>query len=344
MPYKIKGVTHMKKILSLVLAIALCLGGGIALAEGTPAIQIDSSDEYIAVCCYNNIEYFNAHKYAWEKAGELFGVNTSWVGPMDGDVNAMVTAFDSAVAKAPAGIMVWGFDPSLQYSIDSAIDQGIPVVAFCGDVPASNRLTYIGSSQYDLGYDGAKLYAESVNGVGKIAILTLPGNPQFEERQRGFEDAFALFPDIEIVGYGDTKADTVTAVSAAKDLINRNPELTGFVCTDSTGAIGASTALQELDKIGAIDVLGMDRNSDILQMIKDGIITASIVQNDTSMSYWSLVTLLSAKYVDMKLTSDNAAAGAVDSPKYIYTSVSLATAENADYYLAANELYADTSF
>ncbi len=334
----------MKKIVSIILTLVLLTTAITALAEGTLQSKINPDDEYVAVCAYNNIEYFNAAKYAWEQAGILFGVKTSWVGPMDGDINAVVTAFDSAVAKRPAGITVWGFDPSLQYSIDSAIEQGIPVVTFCGDVAGSQRLTYVGSLQFDLGFEGGKLYAESVGGVGKVAILTLPGNPQFEERQRGFEEAFALYPGIDVVGYGDTKADTVVAIGAAKDLINRNPDLTGFVCTDSTGAIGASTALQELDKVGVIDILGMDRNSDILQMIKEGTITASIVQNDVSMTYWAMLALITANYVDMGLTSDNAAANAVASPLTIYTSVNLATAENADYYLEANELYASNPF
>lgn len=346
----------MKKVLALgfafilsIMLLAACnnsggAGTGEAAAEGTLQSRIDPNDEYVAVCCLNNIEYFNSQKFAWEKAGEMFGVKTSWVGPMDDDVSAMVSALESAIAKKPAGITIWGFDPALQASIDSAIEQGINVVTFVGDVEGSDRLTYIGSSQYDVGYDGAKLYAESVNGQGKIAIMTLPGNPMFEERQLGFEEAFAEYPGIEIVGYGDTKADTVTSISAATDLINQNPDITGFVCTDSTGAIGASTAVQELGKSGKIDILGMDRNSDILQMIKDGIITASIVQNDSSMSYWAMVSLISAKYADIPLTGDDAASGVKVAPNNIYTSVNLVTAETADIYLDANELYATTKF
>jgi len=315
-----------------------------AAPAGTLQSLIDPNDEYIAVCCLNNIEYFNSQKYGWEEAGKLFGVNTSWVGPMDDDVNAMVSAFDTAVAKKPAGIVVWGFDPSLQPSIDKAIAGGINVVTFVGDIDSSQRLTYIGSSQYDIGYNGALLYADSIGGSGKVGIMTLPGNPMFEERQKGFEEAFAKYPGIEIVAYGDTKADTVTAISAAKDIINKNPDIKGFVCTDSTGAIGASTAVQEMNKLGEVDILGMDRNSDVLSMIEDGTITASIVQNDISMSYWSMVSLITAKYYDIPLTSDNAAANVRVMPNNIFTSVNLVTKETVPYYLDANELYATNGF
>jgi len=346
---------HMKKILALLLVLCLSISlftgcnstedpGTSGEGDGTLASLISPEDEYIAVCCLNNLEYFNAQKYGWEKTGELFGVKTSWVGPTDDDVSAMVSAMDSAVAKKPAGIAIWGFDPALEASINNAIAAGINVVTFVGDVEGSDRLTYVGSSQYDLGYDGGTLYAESIGGKGKIAIMTLPGNAMFEERQAGFEDAFAEYPDIEIVAYGDTKADTVTSISAATDIINSHPDLAGFVCTDSTGAAGASTAIQEADKVGEIEVLGMDRNSDILNQIKEGTITASIVQNDVSMSYWAMVTLISANYTDLPLTGDDASAGVHVSPNNIFTSVNLVTADTVDYYLEANETYATNGF
>lgn len=317
-----------------------------SVAEGTLQSRIDTNDEYIAVCCLNNLEYFNAHKYGWEQTGRLFGVGTSWVGPTDDDVSAMVSALDSAIAKKPAGITVWGYDPALEASINNAIAQGINVVTFIGDVVSSDRLSYIGSSQYDLGYEGGKLYAESIGGEGKIAIMTLPGNTMFEERQAGFEAAFSEYTGIEVVAYGDTKADTITAVGAATDIINSNADLTGFVCTDSTGAAGASTAVMEANKIGDIQVLGMDRNSDILNQIKEGTITASIVQNDVSMSYWALVSLITAKYAvnDIPLTGDDTATGVKILPNSLYTSVNLVTSETADYYLEANDIYGTNGF
>ena len=204
--------------------------------------------------------------------------------------------------------------------------------------------TYIGTSQYDLGYEGAKKYAEMLGGKGKVAILTITGSDMFESRRKGFEDGFAEYPDITVVGVGDTKADSTTAVSAAKDLAVKNPDLNGFVCCDSTGAAGASTALSELGETGKVDVLGLDRNTDVLQMIQDGTITGSFAQNDISMSYWALVTLITEAHYDMPLTSDNKAAGVSVSPSYIYTSVNLITKDNVEYFLKENEVYATNNF
>ena len=46
-------------------------------------------------------------------AGEELGVRTEYVGPAEYDMNAMVAAFESAIAKKPNGIVVVGFEPSL---------------------------------------------------------------------------------------------------------------------------------------------------------------------------------------------------------------------------------------
>ena len=74
----------------------------------------------------------------------------------------------------------------------------------------------------------------------------------------------------EVVQVGDTKADTVTSVTVAKDILQRTPDLAAFVATDSTGGIGAATAVEEAGMTGKVKVVSMDRNSDILQKIKDG--------------------------------------------------------------------------
>ncbi len=311
--------------------------------DGTLQSKISSDEEYIIVNCLNNIEYFNAHKYGWEQAGKLFGVKVSFTGPANDDMNDMCTQMETAIAKKPAGICVWGYDAALDPYIQKAEDAGIPIVTYVGSTNEQGD-TYIGTSQYDLGYQGGKQYAEMINGKGNVAILTITGSDMFEERQRGFEEAFAEYEGIKVVAIGDTKADSNTATSAAKDIAVKYSDLTGFVCCDSTGATGAATALSELSLTGKVDVLGLDRNSDTLEMVKQGTITGTLCQNDASMPYWAMVCLITKNHVEMPLTSDNKAAGAKVTPNAIYTSVNLVTKDNVEYYLKQNETYATNGF
>lgn len=310
--------------------------------EGPQRIGQDASpdEEYIFVSSIGNLEYFTAHKYGWQLAGEYLGVKTTYVSKPGFDIPGMVTDFDQAIARDPAGIAFWGVDPALDSSVNRAQELGIPTVAVIGDQPGSDRLAYVGSFQYDLGKLGGQKLGEALDGSGQVAILTLPGTQMFDERERGFRDGIAEFENIEVVTRADTQADTVSGIEAAKSVMNRFPDLAGFFCTDSVGAISASTAVAEAGKAGDIEIIGMDRNSDVLQKIEEGTITGTIAQNDVTMSLWALLILYTHNHFQPPLTTDNEAANADVSPNQIYLPPNYIDSSNLEFYLEANELYA----
>ncbi len=329
-------------LLVLVLALAACTAPVVqpaADAGAAPAQADRSNDEYIYVSSMGNLEFFNAHKFGWEWAGEQLGVRASYVGPAEYDMNAMAAAFDQAIARQPKGIAVFGVEPVLQPQIDKAIEAGIPVVTILGDVPNSNRLAFVGSSQYELGYTGGQKLAEALGGEGTVAILSIPGVAMFDDREQGYRAAFNDYPGIEVVQVGDTKADSVTALSAAKDILQRFPDLDALAATDSTGGMAAATAVEEAGKAGEVKVVSMDRNSDVLQKIRDGIVTGTVAQNDAAMAFWALQYLVNHNYNQAPLTSDNAAAGVLAAPSSVTLAANWVDASNLDYYLQANELY-----
>ncbi len=304
-------------------------------AEARPMLD----EEYIYVSCMGNLEFFNAHKFGWKWAGERLGVKTSYVGPPEYDLNAMVAAFDQAIAKQPKGIVVFAVEPVLTPEINKAADAGIPVVTILGDLPDSKRLTFVGSHQYDLGYLGGQKLAEELGGKGKVAVLSIPGVQMFDDREDGYRAAFAGYPGIQVVQVGDTKADTVTAVNTAKAIMQRFPDLAAFACTDSTGGIGSATAVEEAGQAGKVKIVSMDRNSDVLNKIENGVITGTVVQDDAAMPYWALLVLYSYNHNQPPLTSDNQAAQSQAEPQIVYTSVNYADSSNLQYYLEANKLY-----
>ena len=326
-------------LLSLALSLAGCQSQAASEGGGGTQAEDRSGDEYIYVSAMGNLEFFNAHKYGWSWAGDNLGVTATYVGPAEYDMNAMVAAFDQAIAKNPKGIAVFAVEPILEPSIDKAVDAGIPVVTILGDLPTTKRLAFVGSFQYDLGYVGGKKLGEALGGEGEVAILSIPGVAMFDDREAGFRAAFDEFPGIEVVQVGDTKADTVTSVNTAKDIMQRFPDLAAFVGTDSTGGIGAATAVEELGKVGEVKIVSMDRNSDVLEKIREGVVTGTVAQNDAAMAYWALLTLYTYNYNQAPLTSDNAAAGVNPGPSQVFMAVNYIDESNLDYFLAANETY-----
>jgi ribose transport system substrate-binding protein len=168
------GEIEMKnKILSFI--ICLFLLTTLLLSFGVNAAPAPIEDElYIGVYCLGNLEYFYDHKIGLKAAGEMMGVKTKYVGPPDYDINAMVTAFEAAIAEKPAGIITFGAEDSLLPVINKAIDQGIPVVTVDGDIKNSKRVAFVGTGNYNAGFLGGTKLGEALNGKGKVAILTEP--------------------------------------------------------------------------------------------------------------------------------------------------------------------------
>jgi ribose transport system substrate-binding protein len=344
----------MKQRISLVLVLMLA---GLIMAACAPVAQVPttqapnaqapaaqatvtkSNEVYVFVSAMGNLEYFNALKYGWKWGGNVLGVEAKYVGPSEVDAIAQAAALDQAIAEKPAGIAVFAWDPVLQPGIDKAMAAGIPVVTICSDSPNSTRISFIGSSQHDLGYIGGKHIADVVGGKGQVAILSLPATQMFDEREQGFRDAFKEYPGITVVAVGDTKADITVAVSAAKAILQKYPDLVAFVGTDSTAGMGAGTAVKEAGLTGKVKTIAMDRNSDVLQAIADGTLTGSVAQDDAAMSFWGLQVLYNYVHNQAPLTTDNKAAKAHTGPNNIYTSSNYIDKSNLQFYLDANKTY-----
>jgi ribose transport system substrate-binding protein len=72
-----------------------------------------SDQLYVEVAALGSLDYFYDHKLGLQKAGEALGVKTQYVGPAEYDISAMVTAFEQAIAQKETGIIVIGFESSL---------------------------------------------------------------------------------------------------------------------------------------------------------------------------------------------------------------------------------------
>jgi ribose transport system substrate-binding protein len=257
-----------------------------------PSTSAKDDQVYIFVTALNNIEYMNDHKLGWEVAVKELGVTGEYIGPSDYNVDAQAQAFEQAIARNPKGIVAMPLDESLGALINKAYDLGIPTVTVDGDFDCK-RIAFCGTGNVEAGRIGGRYVANLLNGKGKIGILYMPGTPSSNQEQRvgGYKEIFANYPDIEIVAYGDTKADYVVAVTAASTMIQTNPDLDAIICVDSTGGSGAATALKETNLVGKIKVVSMDKDTLTLEAVKEGLITATLAQNTVLMSYYALQIL-----------------------------------------------------
>jgi len=164
----------MKKLIIFLAVLAVIFAGCSKAPEETAAAAAPAEDSkmdqlYIEVSALGNLDYFYDHKMGMEMVGKELGVRTEYVGPAEYDMNAMVSAFEQAIAKKPNGLVVVGFEPSLNSIVDKAIDQGIPVVTVDADLPGSKRLAFVGTGNYGAGVTGGHKMADLIGGSGKVS-------------------------------------------------------------------------------------------------------------------------------------------------------------------------------
>ena len=302
----------MKKL--IVSALVVCLVFPLITWNAVEAK--DPKDQlYIEVSALGNIDYFYDHKLGMKLAGEALGVQTEYVGPAEYDMNAMITAFEQAIAKQPDGLVIVGFEPSLDPIVDKAIEAGIPVVTVDADLPTSKRIAFVGTGNFNAGVTGGNKLADLIGGKGKVAVMTKPGQSNLEERIAGYKHALANYPDIELVQISDTQSDPVVAAQVASTLLQKFPDLAGIGCVEAAGGSGAATAVREAGKAGQVKIVAMDRGNEVLEAIEDGVISASIAQQTALMPFYAVQIMYQLNNHNIDITTDNPAAGVIRCPR-----------------------------
>ena len=144
---------------------------------GTSSASRAHSDQlYVEVSAIGGHDYFYDHKLGMKLVGEALGVRTDYVGPAEYDMTAMITAMEQVLAKPNLkGLVVVGFENVLVPVVNKAVDMGIPVVTVDADLPTSKRIAFVGTGNFQAGFQGGKQLAALLGGKGKVALLTKSG-------------------------------------------------------------------------------------------------------------------------------------------------------------------------
>jgi ribose transport system substrate-binding protein len=271
----------VKTILSFAV-VTITLGGC-----ATPYHQQD--ERYILVATNVNLPYWQEAQAGLADVGKLMGVKVELTGPASYSPNEELTAFQQAVGQHPAGILVSVSNPQLfKDAIDGAVAQGIPVVCVDADAPDSKRVLFVGTDNFRAGQESGKRMGDLLKGQGSIAIVTLNGQLNVEERVRGVNEALKKFPGIKVVQTIDDKGDARNAYDALSTLLKSKEKIDGIIGLEASGGAGAADVLNRLDMTGKVKIVAFDKDPETLDWIQRGAITATVVQKPYIMSFYGV--------------------------------------------------------
>ena len=187
----------------------------------------------------------------------------------------------STAAKAYGeGITIVNIDEKLD--MDELEKQGGAVVGF------------VTTDNVAVGSKGAGYIVENVEEGSKVAIIEgKAGNASGEDRAKGAKDAFEA-AGLEVVGSVPGDWDRQKALDAATSFIQQNPDLKGIYCCNDTMALGALQAVINEGKLGEIFVVGTDGDTEAVDSVNKGELSATVAQDPAGIGAKGLELLVEA--------------------------------------------------
>ena len=127
----------------------------------------DARETYILVAANTRIPYWQSALAGLNRAGKEMKVTVNMVGPKRYDPKAERDELLNAIQEKPSGILISAADATLTPDIDSAAQQGIPIITIDSDAPQSKRLFFIGSDNYAIGKLGGELRCQIAGWQGE---------------------------------------------------------------------------------------------------------------------------------------------------------------------------------
>ena len=252
----------------------------------------DSDEQYVLISANLQVPYWQAAGAGFSKAASDMKVRSDFQGPQTYDTKAERDALDAAVQRKATGILLAVTDPALlKDSIDKAVAAGIPVVTIDSDAPASKRLFFIGTNNYQAGFTGGQRLAQELKDQGNVVVFTMPEQSNLQDRLRGYRDALEPHAGIKITRVVDIQGDPRIAFDTTTQIIGKEKDkVDAFVCLEAQSGKEVAGVLDSYHVTGKI-VMAMDTDPETLNWIQKGAIAATIAQKPYTMAFVGLQML-----------------------------------------------------
>lgn len=194
------------------------------------------------------------------------------------------------------GIIVAGdISDDFNAAISQATDSGINVISCKYDIPENDRVTFVGTNNYEFGGDAYKLIAQlSKDGeTVDLAIILSEDygtngalNPSTQNIMTGMSKepiniVSTLYGTSELLGAEDQIRTTLT----------EHPDIDVILCTNAKDTISAVNVIRERNLVGKVFIVGTGMTEQIIDYIKKGVIFGVIDRRGYDAGYKSVKAL-----------------------------------------------------
>jgi len=252
--------------LAAVLLVAASCSGE-ASADGVPTVGVTLLTQQHDF--YKDLE--GALRAAAEEAGLRVLVDSA-----EHDPSRQTAQIENFVTRRVDAIVVCpGDSDGVVPSLERANAAGIPV--FTADIAATGGdvVAHVASDTVQGGRLAAERLAREIGGAGEVVIIDHPEVSSVQDRVRGFKQALAAWPDVELVGEPSAGGLRDRAHAIAEDVLQSRPDLAGIFAINDPCALGALRAVGDRP----VAIVGFDATPEAREAIRRGsALKADVVQ------------------------------------------------------------------
>ncbi len=290
----------MRRAVSVVLLVVVLFGVSCRKGAG------EDSDGKITIAVIpkgTTHEFWKSIHAGAVMAAKETGVEIIWKGPLkEDDRESQITVVENFLARGVSGIVIAPLDDvALRRPVSEAMGKGIDVVIIDSDLKSEDYVSFVATDNYVGGKRGGEYLAKILGGKGKVVMLRYQeGSASTVNRERGFMDAIAQFPDIEVVSsnqYGGATAGT--AQTASENLLaplgapDGGLTIDGIFCPNESTTFGMLRALQNGGFAGKVKFVGFDSSEMLVKAMEAGQIHGLVLQDPMNMGYLGVKTVVS---------------------------------------------------
>lgn len=232
-----------------------------------------------------------------DKAAKELGVEIMWKGAEnESDRKQQVDLVNTFATSDVDGIVLAPLDSqAIVTPVEAAIQKRKPVVVIDSALNTEAISSFIATNNIQGGREGAKQLAKVMGEKGKIILMRyMAGSASTDNREAGFLEEIAKYPNIEVVSKDQYGMDTrELAKSTASNLLQKyGKDIQGIFCPNESTAFGMLRALENMNLAGKINFVGFDASEPLVAGLEEGKIHGLVAQDPFGMGYLGVKTVV----------------------------------------------------
>ncbi|TGE23935.1 helix-turn-helix domain-containing protein [Hymenobacter aquaticus] len=165
--------------------------------------------------------------------------------------------------------------------VEEVYNRGIPVVILDRRTTSKLYTAYVGGNNVEVGRTAGNYAASLLKQRGQVLeVLGAPGSSPAVDRHRGFGQALAAYPGVQLVAQVNSNWERPSVLARLPAVLRAHPEVDLIFAHNDRLALGAYQVCKQLGRQNQVKIVGVDGLPGMrggIQLVQDGVITATLL-------------------------------------------------------------------